>query len=77
MRRVLGEEHPDTVVCLCNLAGIYHHEQRHEEAGALEVQAIEACVKQLGWDNFQTLTMMGNIALSHWLAGRLEDAKKR
>jgi len=45
MKRVLGEEYPNTVLCLGNLALMYHHEQRLREAGVLVV--MKANIEQL------------------------------
>jgi hypothetical protein len=33
-KRILGEEHPDTLKCQSNLATIYEHQSRLVEAGA-------------------------------------------
>jgi hypothetical protein len=43
--RVLGEEHPDSLTSVANLASIYVDQDRLKEAEVLEVQVME---KKLG-----------------------------
>ena len=40
--RVLGAEHPDTLVSVNDLAGLYEREGRYEEAEPLNVRALAA-----------------------------------
>ena len=53
MRRVLGEEHPDTLTSMSNLATTYHEQGRWKEAQELALQVLEKRNKVLG-DNHPT-----------------------
>ena len=41
-KRVLGQEHPDTLTSMANLASTYRSQGRWKEAEELEVQVMEA-----------------------------------
>ncbi|KAF2741890.1 hypothetical protein M011DRAFT_472716, partial [Sporormia fimetaria CBS 119925] len=47
-KRVLGEEHPNTLTSMNNLAATYRNQGRWKEAEQLEVQVIEARKRVLG-----------------------------
>src|SRR5437588_738312 len=40
-KRVLGQEHPDTLTSMANLASTYRNQRRWKEAEELEVQVVE------------------------------------
>jgi hypothetical protein len=62
MKRVLGEEHPDTLTCMGNLASTYMDQGRWKEAEELEVQVIKTRKRVLGEEHPSTLTSMANLA---------------
>jgi len=70
MQRVLGEEHPDTLNSMANLASTYRNQGRWKEAEELGVQVMETSKRVLGEEHPDTLTSMGNLALTYWEQGR-------
>lgn len=66
-KRLLGDEHPDTLVAMGDLAATYSEMDRLEEAKALQVKLVEACQRVLGTDHPETLNAETNLAttLSH------------
>ena len=60
--RVLGEEHPDTLSIMVNLATTYWNQGQWKEADKLEVQIMQKRKKRLGEEHPDTLTSMGNLA---------------
>ena len=61
-KRVLGEEHPDTLTSIGNLALTYRNQGRWKEAEQLEVQVLEMTKRVLGEEHPSTLTSMANLA---------------
>jgi hypothetical protein len=47
-RRVLGEEHPDTITAMANLASTYWNQGRWKEAEELQVKVLEVRRRVLG-----------------------------
>jgi hypothetical protein len=75
-RRVLGEEHPDTLTSMANLASTFWNQGRWTEAEKLEVQVIEMSSRVLGEEHPDTLTSMANLASTFWNQGRWTEAEK-
>jgi Tetratricopeptide repeat len=46
--RVLGVEHPDTLISIANLASTYRNQGRWKEAEELDVQVMETRKRVLG-----------------------------
>jgi hypothetical protein len=61
-KRVLGDEHPDTLISIGNLASTYRKQGRWREAKELEVQVMETTKRVLGEENPDTLTSIANLA---------------
>ena len=59
-KKVLGAEHPDTLISMGNLASIYSSQGGWNEAEQLEVQVLDMRKKVLGAEHSDTLTSMGN-----------------
>ena len=76
MKRVLGEEHPDTLTSIANLASTYWNQGRWTEAEKLKVQVMETRKRVLGEEHPDTLTSMGNLALTYSNQGRWTEAEK-
>ncbi|KAL8636885.1 MAG: hypothetical protein Q9228_005779 [Teloschistes exilis] len=66
-KRVLGEEHPDTLTSMANLASTYWNQGRWKEAEELEVRVMQTRKRVLGEEHPDTLTSMANLA-STWEA---------
>ncbi|KAJ7470012.1 P-loop containing nucleoside triphosphate hydrolase protein [Mycena galericulata] len=71
----LGEEHPDTLKSMGNLADTYRNLGRWNEAEALEVVVMEKSKQVLGEDHPDTLSRMANLAATYWNLGRWNDAE--
>ncbi|KAK0729439.1 hypothetical protein B0H67DRAFT_479222 [Lasiosphaeris hirsuta] len=72
---VLGDEHPDTLTSIANLASTYRNQGRWKEAETLEVQVMEMRKKVLGDEHPDTLTSIANLASTYWNQGRWKEAE--
>lgn len=57
-----GPEHPDTLVGLNNLANIYMHQGRFDEAVEVQRDALSVSERVNGTDHENTLTLKENLA---------------
>ncbi|KAH7124365.1 hypothetical protein EDB81DRAFT_731294 [Dactylonectria macrodidyma] len=73
---VLGEEHPDTLSSMADLASTYRDQGRWKEAEELEVRVMETRKTMLGEEHPDTLTSMANLALTYWNQGRWKEAEE-
>ena len=60
--RVLGAEHPNTLMSINNIASTYRNQGRWKEAEELEVQVMETMKRVLGAEHPSTLISMNNLA---------------
>jgi hypothetical protein len=74
-KRVLGEEHPDTLTSMANLALTYRNQGRWKEAESLFVQVMEMEKKVLGEEHLLTLTSMSYLASTYNNQGRWREAE--
>ncbi|KAK4246934.1 hypothetical protein C7999DRAFT_41647 [Corynascus novoguineensis] len=75
LKAVLGEEHPDTLASITNLASIYGNQGRSKEAENLEVQVVEARKRVLGEEHPNTLNRRWKEAEN--LGAQVVEASKR
>ena len=61
-KHALGEEHPDTLTSMGNLASIYLNQSQWKEAEALEVVVLEKRMHALREEHHDTLISMENLA---------------
>jgi tetratricopeptide (TPR) repeat protein len=73
---VLGEEHPDTLTVMANLASTYSDQGRWKEAEELEVDVMEIRKRVLGKEHPDTLTSMANLASTYRNQGRWKEAEE-
>jgi len=73
-KRTLGEEHPDTLLSMGNLASSYSNLGRRQDAVELREKVLEAWKRTLGEEHPDTLLSMGNLASSYSNLGRRQDA---
>ncbi len=59
--RVLGPDHPETLVSLNSLAVLYGDQERYKEAEALYRRILEARERVLGKEHPDTLSLAGNL----------------
>jgi tetratricopeptide (TPR) repeat protein len=74
MNRTLGEEHPDTLTSMNNLAISYSDLGRRQEAMELKEKVVEASKRTLGQEHPDTLSSMNNLANSYSDLGRRQEA---
>ncbi|KAH6714091.1 hypothetical protein BKA61DRAFT_551433 [Leptodontidium sp. MPI-SDFR-AT-0119] len=73
--RVLGQEHPDTLTGMANLAATYRNQGRWKEAEELQATELNICSRVLGQEHPSTLTSMDNLALTYRYQGRWKEAE--
>ena len=61
-KKVLGQEHYDTLVSMANLATTCGSQGQWKEAGELNMQVLETRKKGLGLEHSDTLSSMINLA---------------
>jgi hypothetical protein len=74
--RVLGQEHPDTLTSMGNLASTFWNQGRSKEAEELLVQVMETSKRVLGQEHPDTLTSMNNLASTYMSQGRRKEAEE-
>ena len=73
--RVLGSEHPSTLVSVNNLAGLYESQGRYGEAEPMYQRALAASERVLGSDHPSTLGSVNNLAGLYESQGRYGEAE--
>ncbi len=74
-RRLLGEEHPDTLAAMSDLARLYGSMGRRAEAEKLDDRILETRRRLLGEENPKTLEAMAALAFLYRTQGRLKEAE--
>jgi len=74
--KFLGQEHPDTLTSIYNLAMIYQFQRQWKEAEEISVQLVETTKRVLGQEHSHTLTRMGNLASIYYMQGRMKEAEE-
>jgi hypothetical protein len=64
-RRVLGEEHLDTIRAMANLGATYRNQGRLKEAEELEVKVLAVRRRVLGEEHPDTITAIANLAYTN------------
>jgi hypothetical protein len=64
-KKVLREEHPDTLISIGNFALTYRNQGRWKKAEELGMQAMETRKRVLGAEHPSTLTSMANLASTY------------
>ncbi|KIX10462.1 uncharacterized protein Z518_01545 [Rhinocladiella mackenziei CBS 650.93] len=74
--RVLGKEHPDTLMSVNNLALVLSHQGKYPEAEQMHREALQVTERVLGYERPSTLRSMNNLAgvLSH--QGKYPEAEQ-
>ena len=73
-KRALGEEHPDTLANMANLASTYHQRGRYDEAEELEVRVLEIRKRVLGDEHPHMLMSIADLESMYRQRGRHEEA---
>jgi hypothetical protein len=72
---VLGEEHPETLRGMNNLATVYLNRRKLAESERLYSRVLEAQRKVLGEQHPDTLTSMGNLAVTFMTQRKFAQAE--
>jgi DNA polymerase III delta prime subunit len=75
-KRVLGDEHPDTLNSMHDLAGTYASQGRWKEAEELQVQAMQIRKRVLSDEHPDTLKSMISLAETYASQGRWKEAEE-
>ncbi|CAE6399735.1 unnamed protein product, partial [Rhizoctonia solani] len=75
LKQMRGDEHPDTLRSMNDLANAYSHLGRYEDARALHTQVLHTRKQVLGTNHPDMLTTMNNLANAYSHLGRYEDAR--
>ena len=75
-RHLLGEEHPDTLTAMTNLAGTLCSQRDLAGARELQERALEACLRLLGEEHPSSLTAMSNLAATLYSQGDRARGRK-
>jgi tetratricopeptide (TPR) repeat protein len=75
-KKVLGQEHEDTMWSVAMVGLAYKLGGRWDDAEKLEVQVMETRKKKLGADHPDTLTSMANLASTYWNQGQWDAAEE-
>ena len=74
--RVLGAEHPDTLISIANLANTYQNQGRWNEAEKLNVDVMDMSKRLLGPEHPHTLLCIANLAIIYQNQGRWNEAEE-
>ncbi|KAJ6475447.1 hypothetical protein C8R45DRAFT_1054713 [Mycena sanguinolenta] len=75
-QKKLGEDHPNTLLAMHNLAMTYQKLGQWEEARRLQVMVVEKQQKLLGVDHSDTLQAMTNLASTYNALGQFKEAEQ-
>jgi tetratricopeptide (TPR) repeat protein len=73
--RALGEEHPDTIAAMVNLAATYGYQGKLKEGEALQVKVMQAMSSIHGEEHPYTTDAKANLAATLCLQRRLKEAE--
>ncbi|KAK2591134.1 hypothetical protein QQS21_011172 [Conoideocrella luteorostrata] len=73
-KETLGEDHPDTLESIDNLAYLYRDQGRYNEAEEPEVQVMETYEKNLGQDHDLTTRSKFGLSSTLWYKGEQDAA---
>jgi tetratricopeptide (TPR) repeat protein len=74
-RRVLGQEHPNTLTGMYTLALLYLYEGRYSVAESLFIELLEKQQRVLGHEHPNTLTTINDLARLYQSTGRYAEAE--
>ncbi|KAJ7452843.1 hypothetical protein FB451DRAFT_1373962 [Mycena latifolia] len=75
-RSLRGEDHPETLIAMGNLASTYCSLNQFQKAKDLEVVVLEKRRKSLGEQHLRTLHTMANLAATHFGLGEVLEAEE-
>ncbi|MBW3543009.1 MAG: serine/threonine-protein kinase [Planctomycetes bacterium] len=75
-RRLLGDEHQDTLATLNNLSLSLSGQGRFAEGQKLQEQVVASLREQHGDEDLKTLNAINNLAATHYQQGQLDEAQR-
>ena len=75
-KKILGEEHPDTILAIENLASTYSDLGKYTEAENLRIQVLDVRKKILGEADPHTILAMENLASTYSDLGKYTEAEE-
>ncbi|KFY18198.1 hypothetical protein V492_00079 [Pseudogymnoascus sp. VKM F-4246] len=75
-KRLLGEEHPDTIQSMANLASTWQQQGRSNDAEQLMLQVLDLRKSMLGEEHPDTILAMANLASTWRQQGRYNEAEQ-
>ena len=75
-KKLLGAEHPSTLISMGNLASTFWNQGRWKEAEELQAKELKICSRVLGEKHPDTLTSIGNLASTYRNQGRWKEAEE-
>ena len=76
LKKVLGEEHPNTLDSMNSLAIVLNNQGKYEKAEQMHRQALEGSMKVLDKEHPDTLDRMNSLALVLDGQGKYEEAER-
>jgi tetratricopeptide (TPR) repeat protein len=73
-KQILGEQHPDTLRIMANLAVTYGSQGKWDKAVGLEEMVLESRKQILGERHPDTLGAMANLAVMYEYQGKYDEA---
>ena len=73
---LLGEEHPDTISAMHNLANTYYSLGKYADAEKLQIQVLEMRSRFLGEEHPDTINVMENLAITFYCLQKCKDAAR-
>jgi hypothetical protein len=74
--RTLGEEYPDTISAMSNLAATYESLGKYADAEKFKIKVLDLRNRHLGEEHPDTVMAMGNLAITYQSLGKYSDAEK-
>lgn len=74
-REILGDDHPDTIKTMGELAPLYYRQGRYQESEELSRKTYEAATKVFGESHYLTLRFLSSIGLAVWRQSRFDEAE--
>ena len=71
-----GENHPDTIATMMNLANVYVPQNKFVEAEGIRKECLAKSIVIRGKDHISTLSCMINLAVSYSIQSKFDEAKK-
>jgi tetratricopeptide (TPR) repeat protein len=77
MKVMRGENHPQTIIVMMNLANVYEKQNKpYDQVEAIRKECLEKSFVIYGKDHLTTLSCMSNLAMSYFIQGKLDEAEK-